>query len=269
MGQGTVERANAVEANPRVAEVVESLVGVIGRDLVEHQVSYEEYRAGIGYLMEVAQSGELALLLDVFLDAVVEDATHHSDQASPSGIEGPYYVPDAPMLEAPYVLPMRDDEPGETLIFSGQVTSSSGEPLAGTEIDLWHATADTPGEYSMISPALPPFLLRGRMLADGDGRFEVRTVMPAPYEIPNRGPTGRLLDLMARHAWRPAHIHAKISAPGHRTLTTQLYFAGGEYLDADSANAVKPELIRAAREEVLDGQTRRVLNCDFCLQAAN
>jgi len=268
MGQATIERRSQVEPDPRVTEVADGLVRAIGRELAERGVTYDEYRAGVGYLMEVAGSGELALLIDVFLDAIVEGATHHSDDASPSGIQGPYYVPGAPLLERPYVLPMRDDEPGDTLIFAGRVTSLDGRPLAGAEVDLWHATAERPGQYSMVAPDLPPFLLRGRMLTDAQGRFEVRTVMPAPYEIPNQGPTGRLLDLMARHAWRPAHIHAKLSAPGHQQLTTQLYFAGGEYLDSDSANAVKPELIRSASEEVVDGERRFRLECDFRLLAA-
>jgi catechol 1,2-dioxygenase len=34
-----------------------------------------------------------------------------------------------------------------------------------------------------------------------------------------------------------------VSAPGHQTLTTQLYFSGGAFLDSDVAQATKPELI--------------------------
>jgi len=45
------------------------------------------------------------------------------------------------------------------------------------------------------------------------------------------------------HAWRPAHLHLTVSAPGYGTLTTQLYFHGGQWLDSDVAQATKPELI--------------------------
>ena len=42
--------------------------------------------------------------------------------------------------------------------------------------------------------------------------------------------------------WRPAHIHLLVMAPGHRTLTTQLFFTGDPYLGNDVASADKPEL---------------------------
>ena len=42
--------------------------------------------------------------------------------------------------------------------------------------------------------------------------------------------------------WRPAHIHLLVTAPGHRTLTTQLFFTGDPYLGNDVASADKPEL---------------------------
>jgi catechol 1,2-dioxygenase len=42
--------------------------------------------------------------------------------------------------------------------------------------------------------------------------------------------------------WRPAHLHLLVAAPGHRTLTTQLFFTGDPYLGHDVASADKPEL---------------------------
>ena len=55
--------------------------------------------------------------------------------------------------------------------------------------------------------------------------------------------TGQLIAAAGWHAWRPAHLHLMVSAPGYHTLTTQLYFHGGQWLDSDVAQAVKPELI--------------------------
>jgi protocatechuate 3,4-dioxygenase beta subunit len=40
-----------------------------------------------------------------------------------------------------------------------------------------------------------------------------------------------------------AHLHVKVSAPGHEMLTAQLYFPGDPHNDDDIARAVKPELI--------------------------
>jgi catechol 1,2-dioxygenase len=51
------------------------------------------------------------------------------------------------------------------------------------------------------------------------------------------------------HPWRPAHLHILVRADGHRTVTTQLYFAGGEYVDSDVAEATKPELMLDPTED--------------------
>ncbi|WP_364705434.1 hypothetical protein [Streptomyces ossamyceticus] len=63
---------------------------------------------------------------------------------------GPAYVPGAPRIDNPGVLPMAPDEPGETLLVSGTVRSTSGKPLPGAVIDLWQTTAD--GRHSGLTP---------------------------------------------------------------------------------------------------------------------
>ena len=68
-------------------------------------------------------------------------------------------------------------------------------------------------------------------------------MQPAPYQIPTDGSCGKLIAAAGWHAWRPAHLHVKVSAPGHELLTAQLYFPGDEHNDDDIASAVKPELI--------------------------
>jgi len=52
-----------------------------------------------------------------------------------------------------------------------------------------------------------------------------------------------MIEAAGWHPWRPAHLHIMVRAAGHRTITTQLYFAGGDWLDSDVAEAVKPELV--------------------------
>ncbi|MBV8966873.1 MAG: catechol 1,2-dioxygenase, partial [Mycobacteriaceae bacterium] len=179
---------------------------------------------------------------------------------------GPYYVPGAPMLEPPCVLPQRPDEPGEPLNFSGTVTALDGEPIVGALLDIWQADATVPGSYSNIHPGQPDFNLRGKLRTDEQGRFELRTVRPAPYHIPDEGPTGRLLGVLGHHSWRPAHIHVKLTADGYGPLTTQLYFQGGEFLDSDVAGAVKDDLILQLEPAVDDGASR--LRYDFRLAPA-
>src|SRR6185369_7589140 len=132
-------------------------------------------------------------------------------------------------------------EEGDRVVFSGRVTGEDGEPLEGAELDVWHA--DAKGLYSGFDPSLPEGILRGKVLTDADGRYEVRTVVPAPYTIPEDGPTGAMVHAAAWSPWRPAHIHLIVSAEGHEPLVTQLYIDSSDYLDSDVASAVKPELI--------------------------
>jgi catechol 1,2-dioxygenase len=251
-------------SNPRVVEVVQPLIDRVHELIREKNVSYREWHQAIRFMADLADAGEMPLLMAYF-EATVEEVANARSAASASAIEGPYYVPDAPMLEPPYVMPQRADEPGELLVFSGSVTTPDGQPIAGAVLDVWHADATVPGSYSNIHPGQPDFNLRGKLRTDQQGRFELRTIRPAPYRIPDQGPTGRLLNALGRHAWRPAHIHVKVSAEGHQPLTTQLYFQGDEFLDSDVASAVKDELILALEPAGSGGRSHRILRYDFRL----
>ena len=254
-----------VTANPRVMEVVQPLIGHI-RDLIrDKNVTYPEWHDTVHFMIDVAGSAELPLLMDVFFETAVDESATARSTSSATAIEGPFYVPDAPMLEPPYVMPQRPEEPGEPLVFSGTVRSADGKAIAGALLDIWHSDATVPGTYSNIHPGQPDFNLRGRLRTGSDGCFELRTIRPAPYPIPDQGPTGRLLNALGRHSWRPAHIHAKVSANGYQPLTTQLYFAGDEFLDSDAARAVKDDLILPLEPGTSDGKAYLTLRYDLRL----
>ncbi len=155
-------------------------------------------------------------------------------------MEGPFYRPGAPLVAPPVAL-CADDEPGEVLFVSGQVRSAAdGRPLPGALLDVWQTSQA--GLYEHEDPGQPDWNLRRRFHADGAGRYEFRTVAPAPYQIPHSGPVGRLLAAVGRHPWRPAHLHLKVSAPQHKALTTMLYLEGDPWLDDDTIFSVKPAL---------------------------
>jgi catechol 1,2-dioxygenase len=159
---------------------------------------------------------------------------------------------------------MRPDEPGEPLVVAGQVRAVDGKPLGGAVLDWWQAAAD--GYYSGFADHLPSANLRARVSADAEGRFEITTVLPGPYEIPKGGPCGQLIAAANWSAWRPAHLHVIVSAPGHQPLTTQLFFPGDRHLDDDVATAVKPELVLDPRPAG-DGPQRA--EYDFVLDHAS
>ncbi|KFU80343.1 catechol 1,2-dioxygenase [Amycolatopsis lurida] len=218
-------------------EVLEAVHGTIRK----HKVTYDEYNALKSWLIGVGEDGEWPLFLDVWVEHVVEEVATEHREGNKGTIEGPYYVPGAPEQGARGPVPMREDEPGTPLVWTGRVTSTDGTALTGAKVELWHADAD--GFYSQFAPGIPEWNLRASFTAGSDGRFEIHTVRPAPYQIPTDGSCGKLIAAAGWHAWRPAHLHVKVSAPGHELLTAQLYFPGDEHNDDDIASAVKPELV--------------------------
>jgi catechol 1,2-dioxygenase len=252
--------------NTRLAAIVDDVVGALRDVITTHRVTWDEYRVATEWLMSAGQQGfEIPLFLDVFLSTTVDAVQSPGDGGTESNVEGPFYIADAPLLARPYVLPRREDEPGEILVFSGSVTSTDGSPLAGALIDVWQDNGA--GEYSHFHPGVPENNLRGRLVADADGRFEFETVLPVPYEIPTNGATGQLLRATGRSAFRPAHVHFKLSHESARPLTTQVYFAGDPWLDNDVVvGAVKAALVTPVVWDADDGgHVRARCSYDFVL----
>lgn len=238
------EKQIAVETTTeRVSTLAGEAITAINDVIRRNKVTYAEYDMLKAWLIQVGQDGEWPLFLDVWVEHVVEEVANADRQGSKGTIEGPFYVPGAPQLTAESTVPMRADEPGTPLLLQGQVTNVAGSPLPGATVEIWHA--DDNGFYSQFAPGLPEWNLRAMFIADDQGRFKIHTKQPAPYQIPTDGSCGKLIAAAGWHAWRPAHLHVKVSAPGHQLITSQLYFQGGEHLGDDVASAVKPELVLA------------------------
>ena len=110
-------------------------------------------------------------------------------------IEGPYYRPTTPQKTSF----LDDGLTGPLLILSGQVLNTQCQPLSGAVLDIWHC--DTAGAYDNRG-----FKLRGHQFTDSNGRWQLSTILPAPYE------------------GRPRHIHIKVQGANTPLLTTQLFF---------------------------------------------
>ncbi|HWL87716.1 MAG TPA: dioxygenase [Polyangiaceae bacterium] len=247
----------------RVSALARDVLARIHEVIREHDVTYPEYQAVKQWLIEVGEAGEWPLFLDVFAESVVEQVHNARREGTKGSILGPYYLPGQRALPARCTLPMRADEPGLPLIVEGQVRGLDGEPIAGAVLDLWQA--DAHGYYSGFAPEIPDGNLRGVITTGADGRFEIRTIQPAPYEIPKDGPTGKLLSAAEWHAWRPAHLHLIVRGRGYRNIITQLYFEGGSWLDDDVASATKPELVLAPKPDAWGVQR---VTYDFVLDPA-
>ncbi|HEV8611239.1 MAG TPA: twin-arginine translocation pathway signal protein [Thermoanaerobaculia bacterium] len=140
-------------------------------------------------------------------EARAEDACAPTE----SDFKGPMYLAGAPRRTAL----AGPKEPGERLRIRGTVVGPDcSTPLPRTLLDVWQA--DAQGEYHWKDE---DFRLRGQILTNERGEYELETIKPAGY------------------GGRPAHIHFTISAPGHAPLTTQLYFRGDPRLDHDVCGA--------------------------------
>ena len=235
-------KTSAVVADvERVNLLAGKLIKAANDIVLEERVSYDEFNALKAWLIKVGSDGEWPLFLDVWLEHSVEDVATDHREGNKGSIEGPYYIPEAPAQKSPAKISMRDDEKGTPLLFQGQVRSTDGSVLSNAKIELWHA--DEEGFYSQFAPGIPEWNLRGTFIADEEGNFQISTMQPAPYQIPTDGACGQMIAAAGWHAWRPAHLHLKVSAPGHELLTAQLYFPGDVHNDDDIATAMKPELL--------------------------
>jgi catechol 1,2-dioxygenase len=219
------------------------LVATLHQFIRDNRITHDEYRQAVAFMLDTAAKGEIPLLMDVLLEATVDKVDSVGRGGTESAVEGPFYVPNAPLLKSPAVLAHRTTEPGDVLFLTGTVRSADGTPLAGAIVDIWQADAQGAYSHFNIPEVAAPFNLRGRVSTDKDGGYEIQTWTPASYEIPKGGPTGALLKAVGRHAWRPAHVHYRLSHPGFETLTTQLFIADDPWIDSDVVGAVKPSLV--------------------------
>jgi catechol 1,2-dioxygenase len=248
----------------RVSRVAGRAIEALNQVILDEKVTYDEYNALKAWMIRVGEDGEWPLFLDVWLEHSIEEVASEHREGSKSTIEGPYYIPDAPAQPWDGTIPMRSDEPGTPLEFTGQVRAVDGTPLGGALVELWQA--DDLGFYSQFAPGLPEWNLRGSFTANENGDYSISTIQPAPYQIPTDGACGQLIAAAGWHAWRPAHLHLKVSAPGHQLLTTQLYFPGDPHNGDDIAGAVKPELMLDPRPR--DDAEGEIVKYDFVLDPA-
>lgn len=236
--------------HPRVKAIVDRIVLDLFNVIDDFDVTPEEFWKAMDYLGELGRTHEVALLapglgFDHYFDLRLDE----KDQAAgveaggtPRTIEGPLYVAGAPVCQGEARLDDGSEE-GELLFMEGQVTDVDGRPVPGASVEVWHA--DTKGGYSFFDSTQSPYNLRRTIVADDEGRYRFRSIVPSGYGCPPEGPTQRLLDLLGRHGQRPAHIHFFVSAPGFRHLTTQINLPGDKYLDDDFAFATRDGLVPA------------------------
>ena len=161
---------------------------------------------------------------------------------TPSNSLGPFYKKGAPRTER-----LRGpNDSGQPLTVSGRVVNEDGQALAGANLEVFHA--DDSGNYDMQG-----FRFRGQVLTGASGEYRFETIVPHGY------------------GGRPQHIHYVISAPGHRQLITQLYFANDPFFGGNpDSNFSRDSLVERdlIRPVTLTGQDKSQTSAvvfDICL----
>ena len=153
---------------------------------------------------------------------------------------GPFWRAASPRMENGASI-VRSPTAGEPLFVAAVVRDLAGRPVAGADVDVWHASAD--GLYENQDAKQADMNLRGTFTTDANGAFSFHTVKPSGYPIPVNGVAGDLLRAQGRHNMRPAHIHFLIHKAGYKTQFSQVYASDDPNLETDAQFGVTRALV--------------------------
>ena len=233
-------------ADPRLKQVMEALTRHLFAFVQEVRPTEAEWMRGIEFLTNVGHKcdgtrQEFILMSDMIGASILIDGINHrkAEGATESTVLGPFHRADAPRYDNGQS--MSQDGKGEEVRILGRVTDSQGNPIAGATLDVWQTAAN--GLYEVQDAGQPDFNLRGLYTTDDIGAYEVVTVKPVSYPVPDDGPAGQLLRTLGRHPYRPAHVHFIVAAEGFESVVTQLFTDNDDYIDSDAVFGVKDSLL--------------------------
>jgi protocatechuate 3,4-dioxygenase beta subunit len=202
------------------------------------------------------QAGAVALLVPVtpaWPQTGCEPAPQCRKDCGPTAraAEGPFYVGNVP--EAVDINPAK--AAGTAMHISGTVYGPDGvTPIPNAKVEIWHA--DAAGAYhpedngDIARYRRSQINLRGTARTDAQGRYAFDSIVPGHYGDRRR------------------HLHWKVSASGHRAVTTQSYWSDerGTPRDRGDATDRQPEACRWVEFRTLRGVATGVF--DVVLKSA-
>ncbi len=135
---------------------------------------------------------------------------------------GPFYKRSAPhtnILQTP-------GDPGMPLVVTGAVFSTRGEAIPSASVEVWQT--NHLGLYD-----LEGYHYRAKLSTTAEGRYDFSSVIPGHYPA-------RVCQ----------HVHYLVMAPGHKPLTTQLYFATDPVFEGDPDKNYTRDPLVTSRELV-------------------
>ncbi len=235
-------------ADPRLREIMVSLVKHLHSFVREVRLTEAEFRRAAGIVNEIGKltndtHNEAVLMAGSLgvssLVCLLNNGDGGNTETSQS-LLGPFWRMNSPRVANGGSL-VRSDTPGDPLVVTARVVDRTGAPIAGAEVDIWHASPM--GLYENQDPDQADMNLRGKFTTDSDGRFWFTTVKMVGYPIPVDGVVGRLLQAQNRQPKRPAHLHALIFKPGFKVLISQVYDPADPNIDVDPQFGVTRALL--------------------------
>jgi hydroxyquinol 1,2-dioxygenase len=262
--QAVLERF-ADTPNPRLKEIVNSLVQHLHDFARDVKLTEDEWMKGIQYLTATGQKcdakrQEFILLSDVLGLSMLTIALNHDKPAgcTEPTVFGPFFLEEAPHYELG--ADVANGAKGDPCLVSGRVLGLGGETIPNALINVWQADED--GLYDVQYMNEDRIQARGILHSDAKGHFHFKTIVAEAYPIPVDGPVGELLGATKRHPWRPAHLHFMVEAPGYERLITHVFREDDQYLDSDAVFGVRQTLITDWPKQP-DGSY--IMNYDFVL----
>jgi protocatechuate 3,4-dioxygenase beta subunit len=173
-------------------------------------------------LERCAAFGALTLISSIPLTALAYawDEAEKKHTPTPFCELGPFYKRQAPstsMLRSP-------GDSGMPLALAGAVYNTRGESVPNAKLEIWQT--DNDGHYDIEG-----YRYRTLLEPGAKGSYAIESVMPGHY------PT-RVCQ----------HVHYLVTAPGHKPLITQLYFATDPVFDGDPDKNFKRDPLITSRE---------------------
>src|ERR1043166_314542 len=161
-------------ADPRLREIMMSLIKHLHGFVRETKLTEAEFREATAILAEmgrltndthnefVLMSGSLGVSSLVCLLNNGDNGNTETDQS----LLAPFWRLNSPRVENGGSI-VRSDTPGPPLFVNARVIDRAGRPVAGAEVDVWHASPV--GFYENQDPDQADMNLRGKFVTDGDG----------------------------------------------------------------------------------------------------
>ncbi|MCQ9165187.1 MULTISPECIES: dioxygenase [unclassified Arthrobacter] len=243
---GNVLRSFQDCANPRLKQLMESLVTHLHAFIRDVRLTEKEWDAAIAFLTAAGhitddKRQEFILLSDVLgasMQTINVNNAAYKD-ATEATVFGPFFVDDAP--EIPRGGDIAGGAAGEPCWIEGTVRDTDGNPVSGARIEVWEADED--GFYD-VQYTDGRVAGRAHLFSDTDGNYNFWGLTPTPYPIPHDGPVGKMLEATGRSPMRASHLHFMVTAPGLRTLVTHIFVTGDKLLKYDTVFGVKESLIK-------------------------